>query len=228
MKPASQPTLDQDELPPELTQGWSKKKSIFFFIACLLIAILGVFGFLFYKEYKKTEVAGLNLPARLTSPPVKIYTNDYWGIKFSYPGDWWPVIGSFEEGNYYFSSENINFLQEQSNNEAIIKLETYHNIQFPDFKQWLADREENYFPRDKILDEHEITINGHAGKEYVYNPNKPQWDNALYIDKVVLPRDNRNIYIFFLITKNQAVHDNFKPLYDKILNSAEFYNGFGS
>ena len=203
----------------ELESHWSKKQFAIVSIICLLVAILGIFGFLLYKEYKKGDVAGVSLPPRLISDPIKLYNNDYWGVRFSYPGDWWPVIGSFDEGNYYFFSENINFLQEQSPNEAIIKLETYHNISFPTFRQWLDDREKNYFPQSKIVSQQDISINGHDGKEYVYIPSRPEWPQATYIDRVVLARDQRNIIILYLITSDVGSHDRFNPLYLQILNS---------
>jgi len=227
-KTKTPPLLAADELPPELAARWSKKQLLAVFTVCLLVAALAIFGFLLYKEYNKGEVAGLSLPPRLISLPVKLYNNDYWGVKFSYPGDWSPVIGSFDEGNYYFSSQNINFLEEQADNEAIVKLETYHNISFSTFRQWLAGREQNYFPRAKIVDEHDITINGYDGKEYVYIPDRPEWPQAAYIDRVVLARDQKNIAIFYLITKNSQSHDNFQPIFSQILNSVQFYNGFGS
>jgi hypothetical protein len=222
-------TQKTNNLPPELQiNKLSKKTLITFFCVSLILTTGGVFGFLYYKESKKEEIKEVSfLPPRVISPAYNLYTNDYWGFKFRYPGDWYPVIGSYEEGKYYFSSENIKFISEQSDNEALVEVQTYNNLKNTTFSEWLKEHEEHFFPRGEILETKTRTINGYKAKEYLLRPARPL-HNAHLLHIVAISRNEKKQYIFFLETKDQETHDRFTPLFEQILESVAFYDGFGS
>lgn len=216
--------------PEEFDGGLNFSKKLIFriFYISIIVAALGIGSFLFYQEFKKPKISGNGFNfSRSEGPETKDYSNDYWGFKFQYPGSWWPVIGSFEDGDYFFSSQNISFVQDLEEQEALLEVTTFHNLKNLSFEDWLKDREENYFLRGKTLKKTALTIAGYPAMEYQMLLNRPEPNRAFY-DIVVISEDTLKKYIFTLETANQTVHDRFYPVFQAMLAKVKFYPGFGS
>jgi hypothetical protein len=212
---------------PDVGVRWSKKKLAATFAVILLLSAAGVSFFLLRQEYGKNAVSGVLLPPRLISKSDKAYTNDYWGFRFNYPGDWWQATGSFDEGDYYFSSENINFAGELSAGEALLEVQPYHNLKQLGWADWLADREQNYFPNGTVIKSEDLTVNGAPAKRYLIQLKKNQ-NNVGVWDMVIVSKDTLRKCIFILKTSDTAADERYQAAYQAILDSLTFYQGFGT
>ena len=196
-------------------------------IVSLLIAFLAIFGFLYYKEFQKKSVADFSLPGKPLPPDEHLYTNDYWGFQLHYPGSWYPVIGSYEEGNYYFSSEKINFLKEMDPDQAVIHAIPLHNLKNTDFSTWLTEQESDYFPYGKVKKIDSFPLAGFRTARYSMQPQKVP-ANMAYWDMIIVARDNKRIYEFVLKTSDAATHDRYVEVFESVVKTVRFYDGFGS
>jgi hypothetical protein len=224
--------MEKNNLPdhgeiPDIGIRWSKKRVVFTFLLIVIIAGLGVLGVFMHQERQQKETEGLKLPPRLLSKNQKIYTNDYWGFSFTYPGDWWPIIGSVEEGDYFFSSENINFISELSEGQALLEVMPFHNLKKLTFTDWLTDREQNYFPAGTVISSNAIPFTDREAKEYVIELKKPTPAIGAW-DMVIISQDTTRKYIFILKAKDLETLKRYNGLYRQLLESIKFYNGFGS
>ena len=211
---------------PDIGIRWSHKKIITTFFICLFVSSAGVFGFLFYQEYSKQAIAGPFSTPEKNSAQTKTYTNDYWGFRFTYPATWWQVIGSYQEGDYFFASEPINFISELEPGEAVLEVQTYDNYKNMAFADWLKDREQNYFPLG-TLQRLQTTLQGHLYAEYLLKPSRPG-SNPPFWDIRVISIDNKKIYILFLETDGPDTNKKFQETYNSITNQFDIYKGYGN
>lgn len=227
---AKKPTLPGPVQPPEFDDGlnFSKKQIIKTFYISLLVAVVGISAFLIYQEYKKPKALGDDsMFARPTDPDSRDYANDYWGFRFSYPGSWLPVVGSFEDGEYYFASEPINFISELESGQAMVEIKTYIDWKHLSFSDWLKDMQANYLPQGLISGQSLTQIKNLPAISYSIALKKPL-NNTAYWQVLAISKTDNVKYLFILETANQADAKNYAAGYKKILDSVEFYKGFGA
>lgn len=216
--------------PEEFDAGlnFSRKLVVKIIYISVLTACLGITGFLLYKEATKIKIQGEEVgPIKIPLPDTKYYANDYWGFKFSYPGKWWPVIGSFEDGEYFFSSENINFISELSPTEVLLEVKTFQQNKNPNFEEWIKNRETNYFMPKSIIKKTSIFLKDYPAVRYsIQNTNKNS--PAGVSELVVISNKINRIYFFNLKAENSDSLKTFLPNLENILQSLEFYKGFGT
>src|SRR4029078_8006389 len=118
--------LEPNDLPDigDIGIHWSKTKIVLTFFTCLLLSTAGIFGFLLYQEYGRKPLLNQPETAVKNSVYFKNYSNDYWGFKFQYPATWSQVIGSYQEGDYYFASQPINFISELESGQMLLEVQT--------------------------------------------------------------------------------------------------------
>lgn len=212
---------------PEVGIRWSKKMILTLLIVSILIAFCGVFGYLYYKERHKLSTGDFGLPIRQIQSQTKLYTNDYWGFKFSYPAFWYPLISSYQDGDYYFASEPINFVKEHSNDQALMEIKTYNNLKNLSFDDWINDQLQNYIPAAAVLKRQTLTVGGQPAVRLLLQFQKPQNTIEAW-DMIVVEKNNYKIYEFVLQTANLATHDSFQGVFEGMAESVQFYQGFGS
>jgi hypothetical protein len=211
---------------PDIGIRWSKTKIAITFFVCLTIAVLGVFGFLLYQEYGKQPLKQQPQATGKNLPDQKNYTNDYWGFGFVYPASWSQVIGSYQEGDYYFASEPINFISELEPGQALLEVQTYNNYKNLAFDDWLKDREENYFPRG-ILEKKSGQFKNYLFAEYSLKPARPGPNPGLWDIKAV-SKDGRKIYLFIFQTDSRQIEQKFQNVFNNLMDSLSIYKGFGN
>ena len=213
--------------PPPVGPRWSKKLILWLLFSSLFVAAAALAGFLYYQELHRPAVDDSPVSGKHLQRQQKLYTNDYWGFSFSYPSFWYPVTGSFEEGDYFFSSEPINFTQELSSDQALLEIVTFSNYRNLSFTDWLSDREKNYFPLGTILDKQALQINGYPAMRYAIKLQKPQ--NLIgYWDMVIISKQDKKMYEFILEAATQDVAVKFQNVFGTMVDSVKFYNGFGT
>lgn len=222
------PDAGQDSDIPDISVKLSRKSLIKIFLVCFAIAALVISGFLYYMEMRRAEIGSENITtAKQQKASEKNYKNDYWGFTFNYPGYWWPVIGSFEEGDYFFSSEAINFISEQEPDQALLEVKTYNNLKSPTFEDWLIEQETNYFPRWKLISKNIDSFKIWQKARYFVILNKPINNNS-YMDMVIISKNGKKMYEFMLLTRDEKIHDLFKGTFDGIIDTVDFYEGYGA
>lgn len=204
---------------------WSPKKILATSFICLLITIAAVFGYLYHAERNKAHTAEIPLPFKPSAPDLKNYNNDYWGFKFSYPGSWQALIGSFEEGSYYFSSDKINFTSEMEEGQALLEVNPYIDIKNLGYDPWLEERRQHYFPRGRILALEDFTINGFLATRQFIQLDKPVEGRAFW-DLIIVFNNRGRFYQFTLQTKTMEDHSHFTDVFRAILDTLEFYEGY--
>lgn len=192
-----------------------------------LAACLGIGGFLFYQEFNKAKINDDPAQASAPGPDKKTYSNDYWGFSFQYPSKWSPLISAFEDGDYFFASEPIDFLVEHSPDQALMEVKTYNNLKNLPFGEWLNDQRQNYIPPATVVKQQTLTVGGLPATRLWLSFPKPQKDIGFW-DFVVVAKDNKKIYEFILKTSDNKNSESFKAAFEDILNSIKFYKGFGS
>jgi len=214
---------------PDVGINWSRRLVVRFGVISLCLAVIAIFGYLAYQEYIKPALSGApGLPRKTLQSQSKLYTNDYWGFKFQYPSFWYPLVGAFEDGNYFFASEPINFISEHSANQAILQIKTYNNIKNLSLNDWLVDQKQNYFPFGaQVLNEQPYSLGQLAGRRYDITLKKPDSLGISHWDMIVLAQNNR-FYEFILETSNSANHDAFKDVFEFMVGGSSFYKPFGT
>ncbi len=193
---------------------------------CVLLGVGGYFGFLFYQEYKKHEVTGEEITTRPAPPDFKNYNNDYWGIRFSYPGVWWRVTGNVNDAEFYFSSEPIQFLNELSNGEAVVGLKPYNNFQHLTDTEWFRYAEKQYMPYGKVLRSDAVHFQHREARRYIIESPKAQ-DGLRYIELWTISASPQTKYQFLFLTKDEAGKEAHAQDFMTILGSVVLYPGFG-
>ncbi len=215
-----------ESAPPDIGVRLSKRLIITLSIICLIIAAAATLGFLYYYEMHRAAVGGTDLPDKKAARDEQLYHNDFWGFRFKYPGSWWSVIGSFEEGDYFFASERINFIKELEDDQAIIEVKTYNNLQRVSFDAWLKDQEENYFPRGNLQNDGDRTINGFQARQYRLTASRPI-NNMPYWTMIIVSNQDKRFYQFILETKTAKAQEDFMDVFKATVDTLEFYQGFG-
>lgn len=223
----SEEKLVSSDLHPDIGIKWSRRLAIKIFIFSLLTAVLVIFGFLLYQEYLKPGVGEVALFNKQLTPGARAYTNDYWGFSFNYLGYWSQVIGSYEDGEYYFSSEPINFIQEQDADQALMEVRTFNSLKPTTFDQWFADEVENYFPRANISKQADFPVENGPAHRYYFSLNKPTATVGFW-DMIVVSKADQKFYMFILETKDKKTHDDFQTDFETMVQSVHLYNGFGN
>jgi hypothetical protein len=221
--------LPQKNSHEDFNDGLNFSRKLIFrvFYISTVIAVLGICVFLLYKEYNKSQINGFDIELHKTiTPDSKDYANDYWGFKFKYPGTWWPVVAAFIDGDYYFVTDQVNFLAELDDSQAILEVKTYNNWKSLSFEDWLKDQQTNYFPQGKISDQTNLRINDKPAIRYTIALNKPI-NKTQYWDVLVLSKNNNIKYFFILETSSKGKHDQYLPEFEKIIKSIAYYTGFG-
>ena len=221
--PKNQQTTPDDL--PDIGIRWSKAKILTTFFICLLISVFGIVGFLLYQEYSRQAVSDQPQTPAAVLPDYKNYSNDYWGFKFQYPAGWSQVIGSYQEGDYYFASQPINFISELEPGQALLEVLTYNNFKNLSFDDWLKDRQQNYFPQGS-LEKVPAGFKNYLSAEYILKPLRPG-ENPPYWDIRVISQDGKKIYLLILQTDNGQTNQKFQNTFDNIINNLVIYQGFG-
>ncbi len=206
--------------------NWSKKLIIKTFIICLILAFSSIFGYLLYNELKKPQVDEYKLPEKKQISGYKNYSNDYWGFKFQYPNSWWPVTGSFEDGEYFFASEPISFAKELGQGQAMLEIKTYNNYKGLSFADWLADIQNNYLAQGVI--EQQNLSEFKSQPAIAYNITLKQSTSNTTFWKIVAISKTQNVkYLFILESDSRETSQKFENDFKNILDSLEFFKGFG-
>jgi hypothetical protein len=227
MEPSNIPPNDSEpEQVPEIGLKWSKKSLLITLAVTMLLAVLCVFGYLIYQEYRQAGIADPSSTQQAPDIYDKLYSNDSWGFKFSYPQSWWPVIGTFDEGDYFFASEQINFTDQLDQGQAQLEVKCYKDWKNMPNQAWLTFMQTNYLPYGKILQNRMYSLNGYAVQRQLIQLNTPQNPNTGYWDMAVVSPGNSTHYLFIFQTDGPATHDKFDADFESILNSLKFYKGF--
>ncbi len=223
----SEEELENGELDPNAIPPNSPKSFIWLLVISICIGLFGITGYLLFQEYQAPSANdAFTVPTHPAPPDYKAYSNDFWGIRFEYPGSWTPVIGSFDDGLYYFASQPINFISELDAGQALVVLKTYNNWKKEPFSDWLADQEQNYFPAGDV----QKTAANFQGlpAEHYYIQLKVAQNNTQYWDMWVISRTTASIYELILETDNQKTHQEYEQPFNNILDSVQFYGGYGT
>lgn len=212
---------------PEIGVSWTPGLLLGCAIISLALTAVVIGGYFFYRESRRSSASLFSLPVPKIQNQARLYTNDYWGFRFTYPSSWWPVTGSFTEGDYYFSSQPINFASELSNNQALLEVKSYNNLQNLNFQDWLSNQEQNYFPYGVVLNKQPMRVGQYQAERYLIQLKKPQNSTGFW-DMVIISKDDKKMYYFTLQTSTKTVHDQFVDVFNNILQQINFYQGFGT
>ena len=212
--------LDDTALQSKYLQ---KKTIISIAAACLILSIIGIFGFLYYQQYTGASVADAFSVHHATPPDYKTYTNNVAGFSIRYPGTWTMVSGSNNQSNggFYFSSANIDFKEEQSPGDAVVQVEP-QVANGLSFESWLTKMETTYYAPSEIISKTALAINNLPAKHYVLSPAYPQQPAAKNVDMYVLRTSATMYYKVILYTDSQKTHDQYAPIFALMLNSMAF------
>ena len=215
--------------PEEFDDGlnFSRKLILKILLISIVVGALGLAGYLLYGEFKKPKVNGDDsMFDRPLPPDTKDYSNDYWGFRFQYPGTWSPVIGSFEDGEYYFANSPINFIKELELGQVLVEVRTFSNWKGLEFKDWLKDQQTNYLPQGQIEKQTMLEFKQYDAISYKIQLTRPE-HNTSYWDVLAVSKNKNVKYLFILETADRDSHDRYEPYFEKIKNTIEFYTGFG-
>jgi hypothetical protein len=215
--------------PAEFNGGlnFSRKLILKALYISVIVASLGIGGFLFYQEFSKSNINDDPAPTLAQGPNTKTYSNDYWGFTFQYPSKWSAVVSSFEDGDYVFASEPIDFVVEHSPDQALLEVKTYNNLKNLSFDDWLSDQRQNYIPPAATVKQQKFNVGGQPATRLWLSFPKPQKDIGFW-DFVVTAKNNQKIYEFILKTAGSQTHAKFTNAFESIIQSVKFYNGFGT
>ena len=214
--------LTADDIPPQ-----TKTSFVRLLIFSFIFAAMAIIVFLLYLEFRKPAVTdSFNIQSRPVPADYKDYNNDFWGIRFKYPGTWSPAIGSFDDGLYYFASEPINFINEISGDGAIVALKTYNNYKKMPFNDWALYQEQNYFPAGQV-EKTEAKFQDLPAIHYHITLKNPSHNIGSW-DMWMVSRTPASKYELILETPNQKVHQDFLNSFENILDSVSFYSGYGT
>lgn len=217
VKKSSPPQFD-----PNRHLYWSTTRIIAVVVTCSLFSLVLVFGFLLVAQYHKPSIE----EPKDDQPAVKLnsnnrYTNQNWGISFNYPDGWSKVIGSFEDGEYYFSSEPINFINEIGPEDGILALKTYNNWNNLPYEAWLKDQQDRFWPKGQLTKPQSQTIANATAQRFQLRLNQPV-NNTNIWDIVVISRTQATKYVFIMQSNNEQTEQKFLPFLESTLSSIEF------
>ena len=212
--------LDDVTIQPKYIE---KKTIISIAISCFVLSILGIFGFLYYQQYKGTSVADAFSVHHTTPPDYKTYTNTVAGFSIRYPGTWTMVSGSNNQsyGGFYFSSANIDFKEEQSSGDAVVQVEPQVANGLT-FESWLTKMETTYYAPNEIISKTALAINNLPTKHYIISPSYPPLAAAANVDMYVIRTSPTIYYKVILYTDSQKTHDQYAPIFALMVNSMAF------
>lgn len=198
--------------------SWTKKRVGLAIGTSMAFGILSVAGFFLIQEYSKMPATDAFTRTEKQAPPDFIeYRNEYWGIAFKYPGTWTKIVGSFEDGSYYFASQPIHFINELEPGQALVILKTYNNWENLPFETWFIKQRDTYFPRGKLTVEPAAVANTqakHIQLEFAFPIN-----NIGFWDGYVLSKDEATKYILILGTDNEQTAAKYETQFSQITNS---------
>jgi hypothetical protein len=207
---------------PNLSLYWSRRRLVITIMVCVALSLFAVFTFLVIAQYRKiedaTETSG---PEKIAAPEFKHYANQYWGVEFDYPGKWTQPIGSYQDGEYYFSSEPINFINELEAGEAIIALKTYNNWKGLSFGDWFGENRYLFLPSGELSAPRAETVAGVPAHRYTLRLSKPQNNTAVW-DILLVSRNQATKYFFALEADNDENLKKYQPVFDTLLTSLTF------
>jgi hypothetical protein len=202
---------------PHLLFTWSRKRIVITVAVCVLLSVAGVAGFLLAQEYRKPANADQVIANKPAPPDWTDYANDYWGFQFKYPGSWSAARGSFADGEYYFSSQPINFISELNAGEALVIVKAYNNWQHLSFEAWLQQQQDTYFPRGDITLK-PASVDKLPAKKITLKFRWPK-DNVGYWEGYVVSRSDATKYLFLLATDSPQTADRFRNQFTQMINS---------
>lgn len=201
---------------------WSKQRILLTIMLCVLLSLVLVFGFLLMQQYRQPSIDetkdGHNLKKSGSSQQ---YKNQNWGIGFNYPNDWYKAIGSFQDGEYYFSSEPINFVNEIGPDEGILALKTYNNWNSLSYNDWLKDQQSRFWPKGQLTKAQNVTVAGVQAQRFQLQLSQPANNTTLW-DIVVISRTSATKYVFIMESGNIKAQQKFLPVLEAALSSVEF------
>lgn len=224
LPPESRSENQEQEIPGI---KFSKKLSVRLFLYSFILAFGLIFGYLFYREYIKTGMQEPAFQATKLQSQDRLYTNNYWGFKFRYPSFWYPVVGSYEEGDYFFASEPINFISELENDQALMEVKTFRNLKGLSFDDWVDWQEENYFPLHSSGGKNQLTVGNLPARRILMVLKKPEHGTS-YWDVVIVGGGNQRVYQFVLETRDQETLKKFQAIFETMVNSLEVGGEFGT
>jgi hypothetical protein len=212
---------DKSEFDPNKHLHWSAGRIVLTIFICSAVSIILVFGFLASQQYQKSEAPGVAVSSKTPAPDTRHYANNYWGIAFDYPGGWSQPIGSYQDGEYYFSSEPINFIGELESGGGLIALKTYNNWQSLPYNEWLKSQRGSFLPAGELSSPVSTTINGTTAYRYTLTLTKPQNNTTLW-DVLIISRSTATKYVYILETDQTATREKYLPIFDSLLSSITF------
>jgi hypothetical protein len=210
------------EFDPNKHLLWSTKKIIFVATLCVVISVLLVFGFLISAQYRKEQLP--DEPKKESTTPqsnTKHYANNYWGIEFDYPSGWTQPIGSYADGEYYFASQPINFINELESGEALIALKTFNNWNSLSLGEWMKSQQWTFIPAGELSAPAAMSVNGMPAQRYTLNLKSPQNNTSLW-NIVIISRSTATKYVFILETDQNSTQEKFLPIFDSLLSSVTY------
>ncbi len=217
------PTLNLNEPRQNLTAPVKKRQLLKILSFSLAAAALATLSFFIYQEYIRPEASGPAAePAAQDSQAEKTYNNDYYGFKLAYPGNWRPIIGSFKDGEYYFSPDKINFAGELEPGQLLLLIKTYQNWKGIPFADWVRELESDYFPAGQILSKDAAMLLGRTAFEYRIRPMRAP-DAQKYWHMWLIPKDNSTMLWMIFLTDSEKTDAGFAVQEENLLQGLEFY-----
>lgn len=220
MKRTSKSKVNPD-FDPNKHLYWSKRRIITSVIACTFISIVLVFGFLISQQYRKIELTQTQSEPKSAAPNTRHYANAYWGIEFDYPGTWFQPIGSYQDGEYYFASQPMSFINELEPGEGLIALKTYNNWASLPYSDWLKANKYLFIPAGQLSNPTSTTIKGLPAERYTVSLKNSQ-NNTSLRDMLIISRNTSTKYVFILETDQASSHDKYLTIFESIISSINF------
>ncbi|HEX3095960.1 MAG TPA: hypothetical protein VHQ20_02460, partial [Patescibacteria group bacterium] len=204
------------DFDPNQHLAWTTKKIVLIVVLCFGFSLMLVFGFLTSAQFRKDQIKD-DSKKESTGPTsnTKHYTNNYWGIELDYPSDWSQPIGSYADGEYYYASQPINFINELEPGEAIIALKTFNNWNSLSDSEWLKSQQWSFLPPGELSSPTATTVTGMPAQHYTLKLKTPQ-NNSSFWNIVIISRSTATKYVFILETDTEETNKKFQANFDAV------------
>lgn len=201
-------------------QSFQLKKALKIGFLFFILTILGSVSVLFIFEWKQKTTVEAEQTSNTHAPQTKKYTNSYWGFSLQFPKTWSQPTGSYADGQYFFASEPISFVNELSENEALISILCFNNWKNLEFDEWVAEQKQNIWPKTGIAQEEKVEFKNSPALRFAVNAEKEI--NQQHQIWMAFKKDEKTFFIFKLASNSEKNLNAYKKYFENLLQSFEY------